>query len=198
MTELPKSRIAFLGLGNMGNPMSAHLAAAGHVVRGFDPSSAASAAAARNGVSIVDNASAAVAESNVVITMLPNGDAVKGCYTEILDKLAPGALLIDSSTISVEDARHVNDLARGCGVDQLDAPVSGGVAGAAAATLAFMVGGSAEALKSALPVLECMAANIIHCGSRVPGRPPRSATTWCLRCTRSWSPRRFCSPENSA
>src|SRR6516162_5229128 len=92
--------IAFLGLGNMGGPMSANLVAAGHAVRGFDPVPAAATAAAGNGVTVFDSAAGAVAEADVVITMLPNGDLVKRCYADILPAARRGALFIDSSTIS--------------------------------------------------------------------------------------------------
>src|SRR4051794_36208642 len=103
--------VAFLGLGHMGGPMSANLVAAGHTVRGFDPVAAAAAAAAHNGVTVFDSGPAAVAEAEVVITMLPNGDAVKRCYAEILPVAKLNAVFIDSSTISVDDAREVHALA---------------------------------------------------------------------------------------
>ena len=156
--------IAFLGLGNMGGPMSASLVSAGHTVRGFDPVPAAVAAAAANGVTTLDSAVDAVAGADVVITMLPNGDLVKRCYADVLPAAKAGALFIDSSTISVNDAREVNALAESQGVAQLDAPVSGGVKGAVAGTLAFMVGGDQTALERARPVLEPMASKVIHCG----------------------------------
>ncbi len=162
MTEL--LRIAFLGLGNMGGPMSANLVAAEHVVRGFDPVSTALTAAASNGVMVFDSAPEAVAEADVVITMLPGGELVKRCYAEVLPAAREGALFIDSSTISVNDAREAHALAQSHGVAQLDAPVSGGVKGAVAGTLAFMVGGDESALQRARPVLEPMAGKIIHCG----------------------------------
>src|ERR1700739_3930813 len=139
------SAIAFLGLGNMGGPMSANLVSAGHTVRGCAPVPAAAAAAAANGASVFDTASDAVAEADVIITMLPNGDVVKRWYAEILPAARQGALLIDSSTISVNDAREVHALAGSHALPQLDAPVSGGVKGAVAGTLAFMVGGGESA-----------------------------------------------------
>ena len=139
--------VAFLGLGHMGGPMSKNLVAAGHTVRGFDPVPAAAAAAADNGVVVLDSGPAAVAGADVVITMLPHGDAVKRCYAEILPAANQGALFIDSSTISVDDAREVHASAASHGLAQLDAPVSGGVKGAVAGTLAFMVGGDVDALQ---------------------------------------------------
>ena len=99
--------IAFLGLGNMGGPMSANLLGAGHTVRGFDPVPAAATAAAAKGVEVFDSAADAVAEADVVITMLPNGDVVKRCYAEILPAARDGALFIDSSTISEIGRAHV-------------------------------------------------------------------------------------------
>lgn len=174
------STIAFLGLGHMGGPMSANLVAASHTVRGFDPVPAASAAAADKGVAVFDSAAAAVADAEVVITMLPNGDAVKRCYADVLPAATPGALFIDSSTISVDDAREVHALAGSHGFAQLDAPVSGGVAGAVAGTLAFMVGGDASTLEQARPVLEPMARKVIHCGGAGAGQAAKVCNNMVL------------------
>jgi 3-hydroxyisobutyrate dehydrogenase len=172
--------VAFLGLGNMGGPMATNLVAAKHAVRGFDPVPAALSAATATGVTGFDNATDAVAGSDVVITMLPNGELVKRCYTEILPAARPGALFIDSSTISVNDAREVNSLAESHGVAQLDAPVSGGVKGAVAGTLAFMVGGDEAALQRARPVLEPMAGKIIHCGAAGAGQAAKVCNNMVL------------------
>jgi 3-hydroxyisobutyrate dehydrogenase len=174
------STIAFLGLGNMGGPMAANLVSAGHAVRGFDPVPAAAQAAADKGVKVFGSGADAVAEGDVVITMLPNGALVKQCYAEILPAAAPGALFIDSSTISVDDARHVNSLAASHGFAQLDAPVSGGVKGAVAGTLAFMVGGDEAALETGRPVLEPMASKIIHCGSSGAGQAAKLCNNMVL------------------
>jgi 3-hydroxyisobutyrate dehydrogenase len=174
------SAIAFLGLGNMGGPMSANLITAGHDVRGFDPVPAAAAAAAANGAKVFDSAADAVAEADVVITMLPNGDIVKRCYSEVLPAARAGALFIDSSTISVNDAREVHSLAESHGVSQLDAPVSGGVKGAVAGTLAFMVGGDESAVQRARPVLEPMAGKIIHCGAAGAGQAAKVCNNMVL------------------
>ncbi|WP_102419956.1 3-hydroxyisobutyrate dehydrogenase [Mycobacterium sp. 4858] len=172
--------IAFLGLGNMGGPMSANLVAAGHTVRGFDPVPAAVAAAAGNGVTTFETATDAVTGADVVITMLPNGDLVKRCYAEVLPAAQSGALFIDSSTISVNDAREVHALAESHGVSQLDAPVSGGVKGAVAGTLAFMVGGDEAALERARPVLEPMAGKVIHCGAAGAGQAAKVCNNMVL------------------
>ncbi|MDR3656722.1 MAG: 3-hydroxyisobutyrate dehydrogenase [Mycobacterium sp.] len=174
------SSIAFLGLGNMGAPMSANLVGAGHVVRGFDPVPAAAAAATTHGVTAFDSAADAAAEADVVITMLPNGDVVKRCYAEILPAARPGTLFIDSSTISVNDAREVHALAESHGVSQLDAPVSGGVKGAVAGTLAFMVGGDESALERARSVLEPMAGKVIHCGAAGAGQAAKVCNNMVL------------------
>ena len=164
----------------MGGPMSKNLVAAGHTVRGFDPMPAAAVAAAANGVVVSDNGPAAVADAEVVITMLPHGDAVKRCYAEILPAAQEGALFIDSSTISVDDAREVHASATSHGIAQLDAPVSGGVKGAVAGTLAFMVGGDAAALQRARPVLEPMAGKVIHCGDAGAGQAAKVCNNMVL------------------
>jgi 3-hydroxyisobutyrate dehydrogenase len=173
-------KVAFLGLGNMGGPMSTNLVAAGHVVRGFDPLPVAVALAAENGVAVSSSGPDAVSEADVVITMLPNGEMVKRCYAEILPAARSGTLLIDSSTISVTDAREVHGLAGSHGFPQLDAPVSGGVKGAVAGTLAFMVGGDDSTLERARPVLEPMAGKIIHCGAAGAGQAAKVCNNMVL------------------
>jgi 3-hydroxyisobutyrate dehydrogenase len=173
-------KVAFLGLGHMGGPMSANLVAASHTVRGFDPVGAAAAAAADNGVAVFDNGPAAVTEADVVITMLPNGDAVKRCYAEILPAAKEGAVFIDSSTISVDDAREVHASAAAHLLPQLDAPVSGGVKGAIAGTLAFMVGGEETVLNNVRSVLEPMAGKIIHCGAAGAGQAAKVCNNMVL------------------
>jgi 3-hydroxyisobutyrate dehydrogenase len=164
----------------MGAPMSANLVAAGYTVRGFDPFVAAATAAADKGVMVCDNAAAAVSDAEVVLTMLPHGDAVKRCYAEILPVAGQGALFIDSSTISVDDAREVHGLAASHSLAQVDAPVSGGVKGAVAGTLAFMVGGDGDALQRARPVLEPMAGKIIHCGAAGAGQAAKVCNNMVL------------------
>jgi 3-hydroxyisobutyrate dehydrogenase len=174
------STVAFLGLGHMGGPMSKNLVDAGHTVRGFDPFVAAATAAADKGVMVCDNPAAAVSDADVVLTMLPHGDAVKRCYSEILPTASQGVLFIDSSTISVDDAREVHRLAASHGLAQLDAPVSGGVKGAVAGTLAFMVGGEDSALELARPILEPMAGKIIHCGASGAGQAAKVCNNMVL------------------
>ena len=172
--------IAFLGLGNMGGPMSGNLVDAGHTVRGFDPVPAARQAAADHGVTVLESASAAVQGADVVVTMLPNGTLVKECYADVMPAAAKGALFIDSSTIAVDDARSANAFAAERGFAQLDAPVSGGVKGAVAGTLAFMVGGTAAALETARPVLEPMAGKVIHCGDSGAGQAAKLCNNMLL------------------
>lgn len=172
--------IAFLGLGNMGAPMGANLVKAGYEVQGFDPVPAARAAAADAGVSVCETAAEAVRDASVVITMLPNGTLVRQCYAEVMSTAAAGALFIDSSTIAVDDARAVHAYAIERGFAQLDAPVSGGVKGAAAGTLAFMVGGETDALETARPVLDAMAGKIIHCGDSGAGQAAKLCNNMLL------------------
>jgi len=172
--------IAFLGLGNMGGPMSGNLVDAGHTVRGFDPVPAARDAAAEKGVTVLESAAAAVQGADVVVTMLPNGTLVRQCYADVMPAATKGALFIDSSTIAVDDARSVHAYAAERGFAQLDAPVSGGVKGAVAGTLAFMVGGTADALDTARPVLEPMAGKIIHCGDSGAGQAAKLCNNMLL------------------
>lgn len=172
--------VAFLGLGHMGAPMATNLLTAGFGVRGYDPVPAAAHAAGASGIAVLDSAADAVAGADVVITMLPNGDIVKRCYADVLPAARAGALFIDSSTISVTDAREVHEFAESRGAVQVDAPVSGGVKGAAAGTLAFMVGGTDEALQRARPVLEPMAGKVIHCGAAGAGQAAKVCNNMVL------------------
>ena len=172
--------IAFLGLGHMGGPMAANLVAAGHTVRGFDPVAALSEAAADKGAQVFDSGAQAASEADVVITSLPNGDIVKAVYADALPAAPKGTLFIDTSTISVDDARAIHAQAAERGHAQLDAPVSGGVKGATAGTLAFMVGGEADAVERARPVLEPLAGKIIHCGDSGTGQAAKLCNNMVL------------------
>ncbi|EHB56383.1 3-hydroxyisobutyrate dehydrogenase [Mycolicibacterium rhodesiae JS60] len=172
--------IAFLGLGHMGGPMAANLVNAGYTVRGFDPVPALRQAAEEKGAAVFDAGAAAVTGADVVITSLPNGAIVKACYAEALPAATAGTLFIDTSTISVDDAREVNAQAAAAGMAQLDAPVSGGIKGATAGTLAFMVGGEGDALEKARPVLEPMASKVIHCGSSGAGQAAKLCNNMVL------------------
>jgi 3-hydroxyisobutyrate dehydrogenase len=172
--------IAFLGLGNMGGPMAANLLAAGHTVRAFDPVAALRDAAAEKGAVAFNSGAEAVAGADVVITSLPNGDVVKSVYAEVVPAADAGALLIDTSTISVDDARAIHAQAAGQGLAQIDAPVSGGIKGATAGTLAFMLGGEPDAVERARPVLEPMAGKIIHCGDSGAGQAAKLCNNMVL------------------
>ncbi|MES2092301.1 MAG: 3-hydroxyisobutyrate dehydrogenase [Actinomycetota bacterium] len=159
------TRIAFLGLGNMGGPMAANLVAAGHTVSGFDPVPAALDHAKVAGVAVASDAEAAVADAEIVITMFPSGTHVIEAYSGgLLAAAAPGTLFIDSSTIDVADARTARSLAVNAGHRGMDAPVSGGVGGAVAGTLTFMVGATEADFAAAGPILDVMGKRIVHCG----------------------------------
>jgi 3-hydroxyisobutyrate dehydrogenase len=156
--------IGFIGLGNMGAPMAVNLIKAGSRVRGFDLAAASRDASGRDGVQIVDSARSALDDAEVVITMLPGGEQVLSVWDDIVPAARQGTLFIDCSTIDVASARKAHELAAARGIATLDAPVSGGVGGAKAATLTFMVGGSTHAFERGKPVLERMGKRIVHCG----------------------------------
>lgn len=158
------AKIAFIGLGNMGSPMAANLVKAGHEVTGFDLLPASCDAMRASGATIAGSAVDAVKETNVVITMLPAGKHVVSVWTEIVPAVARHTLMIDCSTIDVDSACVVHELAKSAGLASIDAPVSGGVGGARAASLTFMCGGDAQAFSVAKPVLEGMGKKIVHCG----------------------------------
>ncbi len=159
--------IGFIGLGNMGAPMAANLVKAGHRVTAYDIIPAAVEALAQQGARAAASAAEAVAAGEIVITMLPAGPQVREVYLGnggVLGRAAKDALLIDCSTIDVDTARAVAAAAGEAGFDMLDAPVSGGTAGAAGASLTFMVGGSAAAFARAQPILAAMGRTIVHTG----------------------------------
>ena len=157
--------IGFIGLGLMGSGMAANLAGAGHRVRAFDLSAEALAAAEGAGCARASSAAAAVEGAGAVVTMLPAGRHVRAVYEgEVFAAAAPGAVLIDCSTIDVTTAKAVAAAAAARGLTMVDAPVSGGTAAAQGGTLTFMVGGSAEGFAAAAPVLEGMGKAVIHAG----------------------------------
>ncbi len=172
--------IAFIGLGNMGNPMAANLVKAGHAVAGFDLVAANLDVARGNGLTIAKDAAAAVKDADVVITMLPAGKHVLSVYADIAGKAKKGALFIDSSTIDVESARKAHAIAAGHGLLSVDAPVSGGTGGATAGTLTFMAGGAKEAFAKAEPVLKPMAGRIVHCGDAGAGQAAKICNNMIL------------------
>lgn len=171
------ANIVFIGLGNMGLPMAQNLVRAGHAVTGFDLIPASVRQFADGGGLVSDDQAAAIGAADIVITMLPASRHVLGAYlgnslgeTGILAQARPGTLLIDCSTISTEAARQVGRAAQDKGMPMLDAPVSGGTAGAANGTLTFMVGGEASALEAARPCLETMGKAIFHAGASGSGQ----------------------------
>ncbi|MEB3370562.1 3-hydroxyisobutyrate dehydrogenase [Saccharopolyspora mangrovi] len=164
--------IGIIGLGNMGGPMAANLSRAGYHVRGFDLSASACVAAAEQGVEIVEAASDACNGAEVVLTMLPSGEHVLDLYRNggLLEAASPGTLFVDTSTIEVGESRVARDLAVKAGHRALDAPVSGGVVGATAGTLTFMVGGEAADFESVEPILNVMGKRAVHCGASGAGQ----------------------------
>lgn len=177
------TKIAFIGLGNMGLPMATNLLKADHAVAGFDLSDEARTGLEKAGGAPCKTVGEAVSGADVVITMLPSGAIVKAVYEGddgIFKHAQKGALLIDSSTIDVTTARDVASEASAHGFEMVDAPVSGGVGGAAAGTLAFMVGGPAAAFSRAAPVLEPMGAKIVHCGASGNGQAAKICNNMLL------------------
>lgn len=173
-------RIAFIGLGNMGGPMASNLAAKGFTVKGFDVVEANLDKVAEQGVVAARSAVSAVKDADVVITMVPAGQHVLDLYRAILLPAPRGALFIDCSTIDVASAREAHAMAKGAGMQSLDAPVSGGTAGAAAATLTFMAGGDAEAFERGNPVLAAMGKRIVHCGGPGAGQAAKICNNMIL------------------
>jgi len=170
-------KIAFIGLGNMGAPMAANLSKAGHDVTGYD------VAARPEGVRMAESAAAAVAGADVVITMLPNGQILRAVAAEVIPAMAAGAVLCDCSTVDVESARAVAGEAEAAGLGALDAPVSGGVGGAAAGTLTFMVGGSEAAFDKVRPLFEVMGQKAVHCGGPGAGQAAKICNNMILGVT---------------
>jgi 3-hydroxyisobutyrate dehydrogenase len=177
------TRIAFIGLGNMGGPMAANLVKAGHDVRGFDLSEPARSAAAAIGVPLAADSKAAVAGAEAIVTMLPAGRHVLACWDEILPAAAAGALIIDSSTIDVASARIAHAAGERAGLLTVDAPVSGGTGGAQAGTLTFMAGGADAAFAKAKPLLEAMGKRIVHCGGAGAGQAAKICNNMILGAT---------------
>jgi 3-hydroxyisobutyrate dehydrogenase len=174
------TRIAFIGLGNMGGPMAANLVKAGHEVIGFDLAQASCEEARAQGVAISGAASDAVRDADAVVTMLPAGRHVRSVWAEIIPSMKRGALLIDSSTIDVDSARAVHALAGEAGLLSVDAPVSGGTGGAKAATLTFMVGGADAAFGASRPLLEAMGKRVVHCGGAGAGQAAKICNNMIL------------------
>ena len=171
-------KVGFIGLGNMGLPMAEGLVAAGFEVAGFDVAPISS-----DVVRLADTAREAVAGAEAVILMLNRGDIVADVLSDILPVMAAGAHVIDCSTIDVASARANEATCKGHHIPYLDAPVSGGVAAAAAGSLTFMVGGTKEALEFAMPLLEVMGQKIVHCGDSGAGQAAKICNNMILGIT---------------
>ncbi len=171
-------RIGFIGLGNMGGPMAANLVKAGHEVQGFDL-----VAPMPNGVTRAASAVEAASGAEIVVTMLPNGAILRAVAAEVLPVLSPGSVLCDCSTVDVESARAVAADYAPRGILTADAPVSGGIGGAQAGTLTFMVGGSEDAFRRIEPVLSAMGSKIVHCGASGAGQAAKICNNMILGVT---------------
>jgi 3-hydroxyisobutyrate dehydrogenase len=167
--------IGFIGLGNMGAPMAANLAKAGHDVTGFDV-----AGVKVDGVAQAASAAAAAVGRDVVITMLPNGDILRSVAAQIVPAMQAGAVLCDCSTVDVDSARAAHAMAAAAGLGALDAPVSGGTGGAAAGTLTFMVGGTPGAFASVQPLFDIMGAKAVLCGEAGAGQSAKICNNMIL------------------
>lgn len=175
--------IGWVGLGNMGRPMAANLVKAGHTVQGFDVVEAAVTAAAEDGITPAKSIEEAVNGAEIVFTMLPKGEHARSVYlTEggVLEVASKDTILVDSSTIDFDAARALHDAAREAGYVFLDAPVSGGVTGAAAGTLTFMVGAEDEDFEAAKKYIEPMAGNIFHAGGDAAGQAAKIVNNMML------------------
>ena len=178
------SKIAFIGLGNMGGGMAANLVKAGHEVRAFDLSADAAQRAQGNGCAVFTTVREAVVGVDAVVSMLPNGAIVNSVYaSDVIGQAPVSALLLDCSTIDVATARKVEEAARGAGYEMVDAPVSGGIAAANSGTLTFMVGGSGEAFAKAEPILAAMGKAVIHAGESGAGQAAKICNNMILGAT---------------
>ena len=174
------THIAFIGLGNMGSRMVVNLIKAGHHVTGFDVSEACRTAAVASGIAVADSAAKSVADAEVVVSMLPAGAHVLSVYSDTLTTARPGTLFIDCSTIDMDACRKAHAAAKAAGMPSLDAPVSGGIGGAAAGKLTFMVGGEPQAVEAAKLVLQPMAGRIVHCGAAGAGQAAKICNNMIL------------------
>ena len=179
--EQDSMTIAFIGLGNMGGGMAANLAQAGHAVRAFDLSAEALDRAEAAGCTRASSAAEAVRDAEAVVTMLPAGKHVASVYEgDVFPNAVPGTLLIDCSTIDVATARSNIEAATAKGLVAVDAPVSGGIAAANAATLTFMVGGSDDGFARAEAVLANMGKAVIHAGNAGAGQAAKICNNMLL------------------
>lgn len=171
-------KIGFIGLGNMGAPMAANLAKAGHDVIGFDMTNVIV-----DGVVLAASGSEAASDADVVITMLPNGQILRTVANEVIPAMQDGAAFVDCSTVDVDSARAVAEQASAAGILPVDAPVSGGIGGAAAGTLTFMAGGSEAAFAKAAPLFDIMGQKAVHCGDSGAGQAAKICNNMILGVT---------------
>ncbi|SDW92168.1 3-hydroxyisobutyrate dehydrogenase [Litoreibacter albidus] len=171
-------KIGFIGLGNMGAPMAANLAKAGHEVTGFDIANTPP-----EGVHAADAVTGAAADMDVVITMLPNGAILQSVAADVIPAMTQGATFLDCSTVDVESARTVANMAAAAGLMAVDAPVSGGIGGAAAGTLTFMAGGSDAGFAAVSPLFDIMGQKAVHCGPSGNGQAAKICNNMILGVT---------------
>lgn len=177
------THFAWIGLGNMGAPMAGNLVKAGHTVTGFDLSEKAVQTAVEHGVTAASSVAEAVKDADVVITMLPKGEHVRDVYTQdggVFASAQEGTLLMDSSTVDIETSQWCHDEAPKHGLRFVDSPVSGGISGAAAATLAFMIGGEEKDVAEAMKHVEPMAGNVFNAGGATAGIASKIANNMML------------------
>ncbi|WP_417233866.1 3-hydroxyisobutyrate dehydrogenase [Arthrobacter sp.] len=182
---MESATIAFLGLGHMGLPMAKNLVAAGYDVRAFDVVQAAVDAASDAGIPTAVSSLEAIRGASVVLTMFPGGQQLLDAYRGVdgpglLSSAGPDTLFLDCSTINVDDAREAARLALEAGHRSIDAPVSGGVVGAEAGTLTFMIGALAADLESVRPLLEVMGGKLVHCGEHGAGQAAKVCNNMIL------------------
>jgi len=171
-------RIGFIGLGNMGGPMAHNLMAAGHDVKGFDV-----AAPIPDGLIPAETAAEAARDVEIVITMLPNGAILRDVAHQVIPAMTAGSVFLDCSTVDVESAREVANQASAANIEALDAPVSGGIGGAKAGSLTFMVGGSETAVTRTMPLFDIMGQKAVHCGPSGNGQAAKICNNMILGST---------------
>ncbi len=171
-------KVGFIGLGNMGKPMALNLMNACHDVNGFD-----TVAVDAEGLCIVESATEAAKDADVVITMLPNGAILRSVAKAVLRSMSSDTVFLDCSTVDVDSARAVAQMATEASVIPLDAPVSGGVGGASAGTLTFMVGGSKDGFEKAKPLFDIMGQKAVHCGPSGNGQAAKICNNMILGAT---------------
>ena len=171
-------RIGFIGIGNMGAPMAQNLAKAGFEVVGFDTQDVKV-----DLIKIVSTSKECVSNSDVVITMLPNGEILKSVANKIIQHMRHGSIFLDCSTVDVESAKSVAEISESYGIIPLDAPVSGGIGGAEAGTLTFMVGGPMEGFNRAKKLFDIMGQKAVHCGNSGNGQAAKICNNMILGAT---------------